>query len=463
MDSARELHVVMFPFFAFGHISPFIQLSNKLSSHGVQVSFFSAPGNIQRISLSLNTSLPHVQIIPLKIPAVDGLPVGVESTADMTPTMAELLKKALDQMQPQVESVLADLKPHFVFHDFAQPWLPSIADKLGIKSLFFSVFSALSSAYCTVPARKPTGESPTLNDLKKPPPGFPSDFNKTMTTHQARDMLYLFKIFHGNYSVYDRVVTCMKACSAIVIKTCNEIEGPYIEYVKAQFGKPVLLLGPLIPNPPTGVLEEKWAEWLDQFPKKSVIFCSFGSETFLEDEQIKELVLGLASTGLPFFVVLNFEANAKKRLASALPEGFEERLQGKGVVHTGWVQQQHILAHDNVGCFVCHSGLSSITEALMNDCQLVLLPQKGDQFLNAKLVDEDMKAGVEVRTNDENGSFKKEDIHKAVKTVMVDVDEEPGRTIRANNDKWRKFMVDKEIHEGFVKDFVKEMKEMALG
>lgn len=157
MESAK-LHVVMFPWFAFGHISPFVQLSNKLSAHGVGISFFSAPGNISRISSSLDTSLPHVKIIPLQIPPVDGLPVGLQSTADMTPAMSELLIKALDQMQPQISSLLADLKPHFVFHDFAHHWLPAITDQLGIKSLFFSVFSALASAMWTVPARlKSTG------------------------------------------------------------------------------------------------------------------------------------------------------------------------------------------------------------------------------------------------------------------------------------------------------------------
>lgn len=154
----EKLHVVMFPWFAFGHISPFVQLSNKLSAHDVRISFFSAHGNIPRISSLLDTSPTHVQIIPLQIPHVEGLPIGLQSTADMTLSMSEVLKTALDQMQPQIKSLLVDLKPHFVLHDFAQHWLPSIADELGIKSIFFSVFSALALAWCTVPARlKPTG------------------------------------------------------------------------------------------------------------------------------------------------------------------------------------------------------------------------------------------------------------------------------------------------------------------
>ncbi|KAL5725835.1 anthocyanidin 3-O-glucoside 2'''-O-xylosyltransferase [Ranunculus cassubicifolius] len=459
MESSKKLHIVMFPWFAFGHISPFVQLANKLSSFGVQISFFSAPGNIPRISASLNTSLPNVTVIPLEVPRVDGLPADLHSTADTTLSMAELLKTAVDKMQPQIKSLLSHLKPHFIFYDFIHQWLPAIADSLGIKSIYFSVFGALALTMSVVPARE---ENSTLEDMKSPPQGFPLDYYKTMKTYQARNFEYIFMSFDGKPSVYRRCLTSMKSCTAIMIKSCNEMEAPYIDYLKVQYNKPILLLGPLVPDPPTEALEETWANWLNQFPMKSVIFCSFGSETFIADEQIKELVLGLEQTGLPFIVVLNFEMDGNKRLISALPEGFEERVKGKGLVHTGWVQQHQILAHQSVGCFVCHSGLSSVTEAMMNGCQLVLLPQKGDQFMNAKLIDQDMKAGVEVNTRDEDGHFTKNDLCAAVKTVMVDIEIEPGKTIRENNGKWRKFLNNKDTQEGFIIDVVKQLEQMAL-
>ncbi|KAG9157737.1 hypothetical protein Leryth_017832 [Lithospermum erythrorhizon] len=105
----------MFPFFAFGHISPFVQLSKKLSSNGVKISFFSAQGNVDRIK-----------------------------------TM----------------TLLSELKPHFVIFDFAQDWLPRLASELGIKTLFYSVFIALSTAFATVPSRinPETKSPPTLEE-----------------------------------------------------------------------------------------------------------------------------------------------------------------------------------------------------------------------------------------------------------------------------------------------------------
>ncbi|KAF6170034.1 hypothetical protein GIB67_042839 [Kingdonia uniflora] len=457
-SSSNKLHIVMFPWFAFGHISPFLQLSNKLSSHGVKISFFSASGNIPRISLMVNNN--NIKLIPLTLPTVDGLPPGSESTSDMPPHMAELLKTCLDKMQPQIESLLTEMKPHFVFFDFCHQWVPQICEKLGIKSMFFSVFSAISTAYLTNPARvlACAGDIPSLEEMKKPPTGFPES-NLLLKSYEARDFLYVFINFSGPGScIYDRVLACMLSCSAILIKSCVELEGPYIDFVKTQFQKPVFLAGPVVPEPPTGSLDPKWDLWLTTFPSKSVVFCSFGSETFLKDEQIRQLITGLEITGLPFLVVLNFpprEEKAKLSFAQNLVKDKE-----RGVVYTGWVQQQLILAHDSVGCYVSHSGFSSVTEGITSDCQLVLLPQKGDQYLNSKLVSRDMKAGVEVNRRDEDGYFGKEELCKAVRSVMVDVEEDPGRTIRVNYDKWRKFFLEKEVHEGFIRDFVKEMEAM---
>ncbi|XP_021907153.1 anthocyanidin 3-O-glucosyltransferase-like [Carica papaya] len=453
-EKKNQLHIVMFPWHAFGHISPFIQLSNKLSLHGLQISFFSATGNIPRIKSSLNL-LPNVQIIPLSIPDVPGLSPDLHNTSQMTPAMAELLKQASDLMQPQIHDILSHLKPHFIIFDLILDWIPKIAAELGIKRISFSVFSAIAGAYLTVPARLISGH--TLDDLTKPPDGFPATSVTCVKRFQARDFLYMFKSFDGRPGVFYRVIDCLRSCDAVAMKTCEEMEGPYVDFMKTQFQKPIHLTGPLVPDPLSGVLEEKWANWLGQFPDKAVVFCSFGSETFMNQEQIREIALGLELTGSPFFLVLNFPGGVDglAELEKALPKGFVERVKGKGLVHVGWVPQQLILAHKSVGCYVCHSGFSSVIEALMNDCRLVLLPFKGDQFLNSKLIALDLKAGVEVNREEEEGYFGKEDICEAVKTAMAD-----DGSIKENHEKWREFLVNEEIHKKFIADLVEQMKAM---
>ncbi|RZB86536.1 UDP-glycosyltransferase 79B30 [Glycine soja] len=88
--------------------------------------------------------------------------------------------------------------------------------------------------------------------------------------------------------------------------------------------------------------------------------------------------------------------------------GLGKRVEGRGVVHNGWVQQQLILAHPSVGCFVTHYGAGSLTEALMNMCQMVLLPQpRGDHVVNARVMGGNLKVGVEVERGEEDGLFKR--------------------------------------------------------
>nr|UYE98989.1 rhamnosyltransferase [Chrysanthemum indicum] len=456
----KELHLVMFPFFALGHISPFVQLSNKLSSYpGIKISILAASASVDRIKSMLNP-ITTTQIIPLTLPHVDGLPKGVECTADTSPAGAELLKVALDLMEPQIKTLLTHLKPDFVFFDFAQWWLPRMACELGIKTICFSVFTTIATSFLIIPSRLSHNASQTLEEIKKPPPGFPKTI--PLKTFEAQNYTYIFKSFHGTPSVIDRFITCLDGCNAILVKSCTEMEGPYIDYFSKQFKKPVLLIGPVVPEPHTGQLEDTWANWLNQFPNKSVIYCSFGSETYLTDDQIKELALGLELTGLPFFLVLNFSTNlnSSEQLERTLPQGFLERVKDIGIVHSGWVQQRHILAHESVGCYLSHAGFSSVIEGLVNDCQLVMLPIKGDQFMNSKLIELEWRVGMEVYRRDEDGYFGKDDVFEAVKSVMMETEKEPAKSIRENHKKWKEFLQNNEIQSNYITDLVENLQAL---
>ncbi|KMS97086.1 hypothetical protein BVRB_7g178680 [Beta vulgaris subsp. vulgaris] len=466
-DSSKEstkLHIAIFPWFAYGHINPFIQLSNKLSSHNIQISFFSIPGNIRRIESSLNLSASN-QLISLTIPPIVGLSPNFDSSSDLTSQTAELLKVALDQMQPQVKTLLSQLKPHIILFDFAHYWLPSLASELSVKAVNFSVFSAVANSYLTIPSRMiDPNIPPALEDLMKPPQEYPETSITAMKTFQARDFMYLYKSFNGGPPAFERIMGFINTCDATIYKSCTEVEGPYLNYLKTRLEKPLFSAGPAVPLPPTGALDKKWESWLGKFPEKTVIFCNFGSETYLNDDQIKELTLGLELTGLPFFLVLNFgtrSIDATNKLEDSLPENFRERIKDRGVVHTGWVQQQHILAHKSVGCYLNHSGFSSVIEGIVNDCQLAFVPQKGDQFLNSKLFSGDLKVGVEVNRRDEDGFFGKQDILEAIKIVMLDTENELCKSIRENHIKWRNFFLNEEIESRYVANLVKELQRLA--
>ncbi|KAF9603530.1 hypothetical protein IFM89_037011 [Coptis chinensis] len=352
MSTQPTYHVAMFPWFAIGHITPFLHVSNKLDERGHRVTFL-IPKNTQNKFNHLNLHPHLIQFIPLTVPKVDGLPPGAETMSDVPIQKASLLAVAFDILKGQVEIALHKLKPDAVFFDFAY-WLPALAVPLGIKCIFFSIISAVSSAYFLVPSRKlEKGQHFTELDLIEPPPGYPSASPFNYLPFELRDAKDFFSTeFHGGISFFHRIITSMTESLAHCFITCSELEGPFCDYIENQYNKPILLTGPILPDPSSNSpLEEKWAKWLGGFKEGSVVYCAFGSECVLQKDQFQELVLGLEHTGLPFLVRLKPPFGCET-LVEALPEGFEERVRGRGVVHGDWVQQQLILKHPSVGCFV---------------------------------------------------------------------------------------------------------------
>ncbi|KAI9079153.1 hypothetical protein K1719_038879 [Acacia pycnantha] len=127
------MHISMYPWLALGHISPYVQLSNKLAQRGHRISIFIPTRTLSKLQhLNLH---PHlITFIPITVPHVEGLvPHGAETTSDVDTSLIPLLMTAMDRTQKQVEDLLIQLKPNIVFFDFTH-WLPDLARRLGIKS-----------------------------------------------------------------------------------------------------------------------------------------------------------------------------------------------------------------------------------------------------------------------------------------------------------------------------------------
>ncbi|XP_071679378.1 UDP-glycosyltransferase 79A2-like [Lolium perenne] len=115
------MHLVMFPFLAFSHITLFVQLARKLiaTNGGVRVTLMSASANVSRVQAMLGSST--VAIAQLRLPRVSGLPDDTESTVDVSTDGAELLKVVVDGTRPQVDALLVELRPDAILFDFATP------------------------------------------------------------------------------------------------------------------------------------------------------------------------------------------------------------------------------------------------------------------------------------------------------------------------------------------------------
>ncbi|KAK1382211.1 Glycosyltransferase [Heracleum sosnowskyi] len=355
----KKFHIAMYPWFAIGHLTPYLHLSNKFAKRGHKISFFVPSKTLLKLE-KFNLHPDLITFIPVTVPHVEGLPPGAETTADISlPVQLPYLMTAMDMTQPAIEAFLKEHKPQFVFFDMKH-WLPSLARPLGIKTIHYCVISPAATGYLIREKGTFKNIQFTEADYMKPPPGFPSSSMIKLYADEARQVIGAgLKEYDKNISFSERVFTSFTACDAIAFKTCREMEGPYCDYIENHFKRPVLLAGPVVPEQPTSKLDEKWEKWLDTCKPNSVIFCSFGSECILRRDQFQELLLGFELTDLPFLAALRPPVGSES-IEAALPEGFNERTQERGVVHGGWMQQQLLLAHPSLGCFVTHCGYGSM-------------------------------------------------------------------------------------------------------
>ncbi|TMW96778.1 hypothetical protein EJD97_006801, partial [Solanum chilense] len=80
-----------------------------------------------------------------------------------------------------------------------------------------------------------------------------------------------------------------------------------------------------------------------------------------------------------------------------LPQGFEERVKGVGLVVREWAPQPEILAHSSTGGFMSHCGWNSCIESITMGVPIAAWPMHGDQPKNGFLVTEILKIGLFVR------------------------------------------------------------------
>ena len=133
--------------------------------------------------------------------------------------------------------------------------------------------------------------------------------------------------------------------------------------------------------------------------------------------------MALEASGQRFIWVVRKEKNDEKSKENWLPEGYEERIQGKGLIVRGWAPQVLILDHEAIGGFITHCGWNSVLEGVSAGLPMVTWPCFGDQLFNEKLVIDVLKIGVPVgvqkMTMVEGDFIRRGAIEKAMKEIIT--------------------------------------------
>ncbi|PIA52267.1 hypothetical protein AQUCO_01000262v1 [Aquilegia coerulea] len=458
MTSNKSLHVVMLPWFAFGHMIPFYQLSIALAKAGIRISFISTPKNIARLPIIPTNLQPLFKFVEFKLPVVDGLPEGAEATVDLSMEEIPFLKKAYDMLENEFKNFVSSVESiDWIIQDFNAYWVVDIAKQFGIRQIWFSVFCSVVWAFLGHPDKKRS----SWESLTSPPEWM--TFPSTVAFKSFEAKAFFAGAYGKNASAMtdvERLAKVVQGCKAIASKSCIEYEDGYLDVFQTVYSKPVIPVGFLPPVQPEkkkktseGEQSGEIFKWLDQQQNKSVVYVAFGSEVKLNREQVYEIAHGLELANIPFLWALRKPMWASND-NDALPSGFRSRTGHIGMVILGWVPQLDILAHPSVGGSLFHSGWGSIIESLQHGHTLVVLPLVIDQGLNARLLVEKGLA-IEVDRADD-GKFNSQHIAKALKIALVS---EEGESVRARAREMEPLFSDQELHyDHYISGFVRYLK-----
>ncbi|XP_027358459.1 UDP-glycosyltransferase 74G1-like [Abrus precatorius] len=419
-------HCLVLPYPAQGHINPMLQFSKRLAQRGVKVTLVTVVSNWKTIC---DKNFTSIEVESISDGYDDGglavagsLEVYMETFWRVGPqTLAELVQKLASSSNP------ADC----VIYDAFLPWALDVAKKFGLLgACFFTQSCSTNNIYFHVyqkllelPLSKPEYSLPGLPTLA--PGELPSFLNK-----------------YGSYPEYFDVVVnqfCnIDKADWVLANTFYELEPGVVDWLEN-----IWPLKPIGPSMPSMFLDKRLQDdkdygasmfntnseacikWLDDKPKGSVVYVSFGSMAGLSEEQTEELAWGLRESGSYFIWVVR---DSEKR---KLPKEFVDSSE-KGLMVT-WCPQLLVLTHEALGCFLTHCGWNSTLEAVSLGVPLIAMPLWTDQITNAKLITNVWKIGVKA-VADEKEIVRRETIKHCIKEIM---ETENGKEIKNNAIKWK--------------------------
>ncbi|KAL5819984.1 hypothetical protein ACOSQ3_023946 [Xanthoceras sorbifolium] len=246
MADNGKLRIAMFPWLAFGHMIPWLELSKLIAQRGHQIFFISTPRNIDRLPKLSPELASSIHFVKLPMPHVDNLPENAEATTDISYEQVWYLKQAFDSLQQPMKELLQSVAPDWVFTDFAF-WLPDLARQLRIRSGFFSIFTAAVLGYFGPSSVMINGDDDlnTPEDYTRIPKWIRFPTTVAICLFEARKIFHLIKGDGSNVSDLHRFGHAIQNCDVIAVRSCMDFEPEWLNLLAELHPKPVIPVGQL--------------------------------------------------------------------------------------------------------------------------------------------------------------------------------------------------------------------------
>ncbi|XP_051146575.1 scopoletin glucosyltransferase-like [Andrographis paniculata] len=440
-------HIYLIPVMAPGHMIPMVDLARKLARLGARSTIITTPLNASHFFRTIERDRKdgfEVAISIVEFPCQEaGLPAGCENLSSTTTSeMTFKFIKAMDLFQEPVEKLLQDGDPNCIVAGAFFWWANDVAARLNIPRLVF--YGTGCFPMCVSKCLKMHKENGLLDSEEFVVPGLPDEVKMS-----RRQLPEEFKEEDKSpfAETYKKIVAAESRSFGMVVNTFQELEPAYVRLMQELMGIKIWNVGPI--SLFYGSIEDKahrgreasvnddhqdCLNWLNSKKPDSVVYICFGSMARFSSSQLVEIAEGLRASGREFIWVVGELAGDDEWS----PEGFERRLEGKGLIITGWAPQVLILEHEAVGGFITHCGWNSLLEGVAGGVPMVTWPLSAEQFFNEKFVVEILKIGIPVgvrewtRRTQEREAVKREDVEKAMRRLMGEEEGDELR-IRAKN------------------------------
>ena len=395
-------HVLVVPFPAQGHALPLLDFVALLAARGLRLSVVTTPANLQLLSPLLAVHPAAVRAVTFPFPSHPALPPGLENTKGCGPgqfptfihAFAKLREPILAWARAQPDPVVA------VVADFFCGWTQPLAREIGAAGIVFSPSGALGTAVMHSIfrrlVRRPADSDDGFTVAFPAIPGEPS--------FQWRELLMMYANYMAGKleeqvgaSVRQNFLWNLQESWGFVSNTFKALEGRYLDQPLEDLAfRRVWAVGPVAPETDAAgarggeaaVAAADLMAWLDAFTEGSVVYVCFGSQAVLTPAVAAALAEALERSAVPFVWVVN-AGNS-----SVVPDGFEARVAGRGLVVRGWAPQVAALRHAAVGWFMTHCGWNSTLEAVAAGVPMLAWPMTGDQFFDARLLVDEARVAV---------------------------------------------------------------------
>ncbi|KAI3677164.1 hypothetical protein L1987_86785 [Smallanthus sonchifolius] len=447
-----NLHFVLFPLMAQGHMIPMIDMARMLAQRGSIVTIITTPVNANRFKSVIDRAIEanlNIQILELQFPCVEvGLPKGCENF-DLLPSYAHAdnMILAMNMLEEPAENMLRGLcpPPSCIISDGCFPWTNDVAKRLSIPRVVFYGPGCFAFLCIHIVTRTNILDEIDSNSEYFVMPGLPDQIEVTKpqaSTWGRGDT-------KESTVVFERMQEAEIDALGIVVNSFEELEPKYVEGLAKAKDKNVWCIGPVsLCNKSfqdraergnrTAINRHDCLKWLDSREAGSVIYVCLGSLSYASTEQAIELGLGLESSNIPFLWFMrhtseDFEAWLSK-------EGYEERIKGRGVMVRGWAPQILILSHHAIGGFVTHCGWNSTLEGISAGIPMVTWPHFAEQFLNERFIINVLKIGVRIgmdvpimfaELDESKVIVKRDDVKEVVESLMKNDEEGEARRKRS--------------------------------